>query len=486
MQNEDQKNTQVPEEEQTVEKEPVEKKSSTKKSTAKKSTTKKTATKKSTAKKSTAKKKTSKKASVKTSAKKTKSKTKTQTKKTDNTIEAELLKVTNIKSVDQIKKPKKIAFMFSFYAVIFISISTFCFIKFSKPKNTKTLLEESVNYEFLIEERMTEPSFDETELVDESEFFKESEETTEVTETTNEKDTRKVKETTKAKQQTTDRLLELTTKSANSYKAESSRKVEEEKETTIEDESNNIVLRNWAKRTNISAILPRFKDIIYSNSTFFQMTNDELELINVALRDSYRGISDKVFGDNINFTDKGKNGIIYLNFTYFQEFMEKFKGTESQKYESLKPAPYYNYIMDDKFGFNNKTYTTNLNMKLDFKNAKDRNLYYEIPATIYEPVGSKITEGGVNKINLRVLKNSKVGYTESFFLTGLLEVLDIECNTKHNPFFDISEVVGTNPSVVPKMKESGFDVKALIEDETFNYVLIDKKGYITALYMIKS
>ena len=125
-------------------------------------------------------------------------------------------------------------------------------------------------------------------------------------------------------------------------------------------------------------------------------------------------------------------------------------------------------------------------MKLDFKNAKNQSLYYEIPATVYEPAGSNVSANGTNKISVRVLKRAKVGYTESFSLTALLEVLDIECNTKHNPFFDVDDIVGANPKAVIDMKESGFDVRSMIDEEIFNYVLFDKKGYITALYMLKS
>ena len=106
---------------------------------------KKTAKKKVSIKKVTKSKKTSKTSTKKVGAKKTTSKKTTAKKKVTKrnvatqrrnnpkTIEDELLKVTNIKSVDQVKKPRKIALMLSFYAVIVIAIIVFCLIKFSKP-----------------------------------------------------------------------------------------------------------------------------------------------------------------------------------------------------------------------------------------------------------------------------------------------------------------------------------------------------------------
>ena len=471
-------------------------KTKTSKASVKKSIDKKTATKRLTSKKKITKK-------AITTIKKDKPKN----------IEDEFLKITNIKSVEQVKKPKRIAFMISFYAVIVIALIVFCLIKFSKPNKNNLLLEETINYEYLTEEAVTttkkiieESSSDIDDIginddasIDEDIYANDEETSVEESE----------KET-----ETTNRLLELTTKSANLYneptrreetiknvettkKEETTKKVETTKkeETTKKqvettkmqiEATEAIVTKAWPVRTNINELLPRYKEVIYPYSIYNQMTTEEIGIINSSLSSNYNTIKDKVFGEAVTFANKGTNGIIYLNYTYLQEYMETYANGTKQNYERLPVAPYYNYIMNDKFNFDYKTYTTNLKMRLDFKQAKNQGEYFEVPATIFEPVGASISSGGYRKINVRVLKKAKIGYTESFSLTALLEVLDIECNTKHNPFFNIEDVIGVNPKVLTDMSESGFDVRSMIDEEIFNYVLFDKKGYIMALYTLKS
>ena len=454
------------------------KKAAKKKVVAKKTTNSKTA-KKRVAKNSSTKKSVNK--SLITSKKKTSKPVKISNKRINaETIEEELLKVTNIKSVEQVKKPRKIALMIAFYAVIVVAILVFCLIRFSKPKKNNLLLKESIDYEYLTEEATTTTE----RIIEES-----SKEYSDDKETQN-------------------RLLELTTKSINSYKAtteaeESTKKQEttakeettKKQETTKKTEETTkkqvettvqITTKAWPSRAGVKDILPKFKEVIYDYPTYYQMSLDEIGMINAAISESYNAVKDNVFGESVSFSDKGANGLLYLNYAYLKEFTEGYTSNVKQGYDQLPVVPYYNYIMNDKFNFDYKSYTTNLKMKLNFRNAKNQGIYYEIPATVYEPTGSSVSANGTNKITVRVLRRAKVGYTESFSLTALLEVLDIECHTKHNPFFDIEDVIGTNPKAVTDMIESGFDVRSMIDDEIFNYVLFDRKGYITALYSLKS
>lgn len=461
----------------------------TEKKTEKKGT-KKNAVKKSKQKKKSAKQKSANKTSKKTTAKsKSKSTSKaTKSKKISSTaisytnkssaktIEDELLKVTNIKSIEQVKKPKKIAMMISFYSILVLAVIVFCLIKFSRPKKNDLLLEESINYEFLTEKMETTSRI----IVESSS---------------------NIDETTDLR----DRLTELTTKSINSYKTESTeeiaevettKKVEEttkqteatkQKETTKQNETTKQPeTKAWPIGTNINEILPRYKEVIYPYAVYNQMSMEEIGIVNSVLSENYKIVENRIFGEDIPFETKGSDGIIYLNYTYLKQYIEDYKNDIKQVYDQLPVAPYYDYIMNDKFKFNRQTYTTNLSMKLDFKSAKSKGAYFEIPATITEPKGANVSANGINKTTLRVLKKAKVGYTESFSLSALLEVLDIECHTKHNPFFDVEEITGLSPKVINDMRESGFDVRSTIEDETFNYVLFDKKGYVTALYMLKS
>ena len=54
----------------------------------------------------------------------------------DNNISGELLKVSNIKSREQVKKPKRIIFLASVYSILMLSLVVALFIKLSKPKKT--------------------------------------------------------------------------------------------------------------------------------------------------------------------------------------------------------------------------------------------------------------------------------------------------------------------------------------------------------------
>ena len=407
-------------------------------------------------------------------------------KKGNKNIEDELLKVTNIKSIDQVKKPQKVVLMVAFYAVILIAILVFCLIRFSKPKNTNLLIEESINYEFLTEEVVTT-----SERIIEESSTEQAKESTNKTESVTKTESTKQIENKKTIEETTKNQVEETTK--KQVEETTKKKVEETSKKKVEETTNKqvettekIETKAWPKRNNVNDILPRYKEVIYAYPMFNQMSLEEIGFINTAITENYNAVKDKIFGEDVSFADKGTNGILYLNYTYLQKFIEAYTSNSKQSYEQLPVAPYYNYIMNDKFNYNYKTYTTNLNMKLDFKNAKNQGQYFEVPATIYEPTGSSVSSNGINKINVRVLKKAKVGYTESFSLTSLLEVLDIECNTKHNPFFDIEDLIGANPKAITDMRESGFDVRNMIDDEIFNYVLFDKKGYITSLYMLKS
>ena len=366
--------------------------------------------------------------------------TRTYTKKSSNDIHEELQKITNIKSVEQIKKPKKIALLVSFYSVIVIAIAIFCFIKFSKTSVVLINEKETISYDL-------------TEI-----------------------------ETTSVETVISDKETDKPVSTISTIKNEN---VSTKSETKADTNTKKVNIKPWPVRKNVSQILPKYNQVLYSYATFYHMTIDEIGIINNELTENYKKIKDNLFGTDVPFDTKGKNGIVYLNYEYLQEFVKDYNYDIRKAYDDLPLAPYYEYIMNDKFKYSSSTYTTNLTMDLDFKNAKFQGYYYNIPATIYEPKGANVTDGGAYKTIIRVLKRAKVGYTEDFNLTSLLEVLDIECNTKHNPFFDIEDVVGAYPKAIKSMEQSGIDIKATIESSTFNYVLFDKKGYVTALYMLR-
>ena len=408
--------------------------------------------------------------------KKTKRKKKVKENNPKVTVREELRKITNIKSVEQLKKPKKIAFMVCFYVFLFIALIAFLLIKFSRIKKVEIVFEretenrviETIGETYYRDDLFAINQSDAANLDDITEEAGE-----EVTEEATEKATEVVEETSK---------VETT-------KAETTKKETTKAETTkVEDSEINETVkpRQSTPRINLTSILPRYNTALYSYSTFYQMPLEEIGVVYNALEADYKQIENKVFGEAVTFTEKGKNGITYLNYTNLKDFITGFSDETRNLYDSLERAPYYSYIMNKTFEYSHSTYTTNLRVWFDFRKAVDKGLYYEVPAIAFEPNNSKVSKGREKILNLRVLKKSNFGYSQSFELASLLEILDIECNTKHNPYFDIKEIVGVNPSAVAKMFESEFNIPALISDSIFNYVLFDKKGYVTGAFMFQS
>ena len=376
------------------------------------------------------------------------------------TVREELRKITNIKSVEQLKKPKKIAFMVCFYVFLFIALIAFLLIKFSRIKKVEIVFERET------ENRVIE-TIGETYYRDDLFAINQSD-AANLDDITEEAGEEVIEETTKAE----------TTKKETT-KAETTRVEDSEINETVKP-------RQSTPRINLTSILPRYNTALYSYSTFYQMPLEEIGVVYNALEADYKQIENKLFGEAVTFTEKGKNGITYLNYTNLKDFITGFSDETRNLYDSLERAPYYSYIMNKTFEYSHSTYTTNLRVWFDFRKAVDKGLYYEVPAIAFEPNNSKVSKGREKILNLRVLKKSNFGYSQSFELASLLEILDIECNTKHNPYFDIKELVGVNPSAVAKMFESEFNIPALISDSVFNYVLFDKKGYVTGAFMFQS
>ena len=228
----------------------------------------------------------------------------------------------------------------------------------------------------------------------------------------------------------------------------------------------------------MSSLLPNYKNVIYSIPFFNQFSINEVGILTKGIETGYKDIADNLFGDQVSVETKGKNGVVYLNNLYITEFTKNYTSDTRQRYDRLPETSYAEYVLSSDVGYSNITYTNNLSVKFDFKNAKNETEYYEIPAVFYEKNGT------TQKHKVRVLKKAKVGFANDFNLSAMLEVLDIEWNTKNNPLFDIEECVGATPKVKSTFKNPAFNIPEMLECDKFNKVFYDRKGYITAIFRI--
>lgn len=367
-----------------------------------------------------------------------------------STIGAELKKVTSSMSKEQVKKPRKIAFMVCFYVTLCVAVLIFCLIRFSKPRVVDT---SENKYKEMYEELYREV-YETSEIlyVDKNETETESETAREI-----EKETetiKKIVETTKKEMETTNRAVETTRKEIETTK--------ETVRTAIFNKSTakpQAGIKESTKSNNlaIEKVLPKYDRELYSFATFYQYDKADLQQTYNYLGMYYDKIKDLVFGNGITQNDKGINGIIYLNYNNMKNFMTTINDTIRAKYIALADVQ-----------------TSDQPLTFDFKNARDMDMYYEIPAS-----------DGKKKLSLMVLKKAKVGFSQSYNLTSTLEILDIECNTKHNPYFDIDDIVGESPKIKEKFKEQAYNLDDMLYTTRFNHIKYDKKGYITDIFYIQ-
>lgn len=397
-----------------------------------------------------------------------------------STIAEELSKVTSIKSKEQVKKPKNIVLMVCFYVTICLAISVFCFIRFSRintDNKYKEMYEELYKEvhettsmlllptESNIIEKSVETVTDETETIEEIETTEETKEkTTKEEETSKEIVTAKKQEGKDAettKKQETSKINEIikrleTAKKYEVIKEETKAAPQETiKKAVLSNNARNQVQNNQQNGPALLRIMPHYDRELYSPATFYQYNDVDIKESFAQLSIYYDKIKSLVFGENVSFDDKGTNGILYLNYTYLNHFLGSANELMKNKYAALVDVQ-----------------TSDRPIIFDFRNAKDMGMYYEIPAN-----------DGTKKLNLMVLKKAKVGFLQNFNLTTTLEILDIECNTRHNPYFDIEDVVGEYPKIRDKFKETAFNLNDMLYGSSFNMIRYDKKGYITDIFL---
>lgn len=393
------------------------------------------------------------------------------------TVSEELRKISNIKSMEQQKKPRRIAFMIGFYVLLFIAVIVFCMIWFSKSDKR----DESTNeYDFEYVEYSSVDIYDNLfpELNEEETTEEETFEDTTIDEVTNAETVTAKKENTKKE-----------TSKNKTTKTESTKKSNEKEETIAESsyktstEILKAVRESTTKKSNISIgkreitnaeigaasnnkkIIEKltntrdkdavydFAKEIYSKATYYQFSANDIMDIKNMITDMYDSIKDDVFGDAVSFDLKGKNGIIYINYQNLMSFIKEKTDTRASEYDALIPVE----RLSDDIIFN-------------FTDAADRGIYYDIPAN-----------NGTRMITMKILKGAKVGFTSDYALTSTLEILDMECNTKINTYYGIEDLVGKNPRYLNMKTDGNFDIGEALKNKRFNYVIYDKKGYITDL-----
>lgn len=430
----------------------------------------------------------------------------------------ELLKVTNIMSKEQINKPKKMVLTITLYFVVFISIIIFLLIKFAKPQKSSVYLDKKLSVgayddevfnndyiydendyseklkEKIIEEKEKQKEYEKIKEI-ERESIKETIEKEKAEYSSNINESKKEKSTIKSNNK--DRLLDKLFDNKKSNKIED---IADESKEIVENKiirdftDNNQITREDAslsdKNTNTySNNLPQinFKENIYSYATFYQYSKTKLDELLRNLTPLYDNVKNLIFGSDVDYTEKGTRGVIFLNYKYLSDFISEYSDEKKFNYENLPETDYFMYIMNDKFKFDSSTRTTNLQLSASFDKAKDKGLYFEVPGIFYEPypdgIRSDEVKGKIKKdVILKILKKAKIGFSQNFALASALEIIDMECGTKVNPYYCIEEIIGENPFIEAKAKENGYDVKNMLNTSYFNYVVFDKKGYITDIF----
>lgn len=369
-----------------------------------------------------------------------------------STVSDELKKVTSSMSKEQIKKPRKIVFMVCFYMTLCLAAFVFCFIKFSKPK----AVDSSDNkYKEMYEELYRE-------VHESTALLYEKETETSIVETVPTRDIEELLRAIEANKETNKETIETSTTKKVETKKATTKAIETTQETVKTAILNKSKTPTTTVKQNtnlpvISKIIPKYDKELYSFSTYYQFDKDELQQAYNQLEMYYDKIKDLVFGQGISLNDKGTNGIIYLNYVNMKNFMTTVNDAIRAKYIALVDVQ-----------------TSDAPLTFDFKNARDMDIYYEIPAS-----------DGKKRLNLMVLKKSKIGFSQSYNLTSTLEILDIEFNTKHNPYFDIEDVVGENPKIKGRFKEEAYNLDDMLYTTRFNRINYDKKGYITDIFYVQ-
>lgn len=136
---------------------------------------------------------------------------------------------------------------------------------------------------------------------------------------------------------------------------------------------------------NITKVMPNFRNVLYSEPNFYQYDIPTLEAAASQLNSHYNKVKNEVYNEK-DYYEEGQRGMLKYNLDNINNAINKLKtATFSEAYATLSEAEYLPFITDSLYKYNSKTHTNNLYISLDFFNAVDMGLYYEMPCQFYVP-----------------------------------------------------------------------------------------------------
>ena len=265
---------------------------------------------------------------------------------------------------------------------------------------------------------------------------------------------------------------------------------------------------------NIKKIMPKYNTVIYSESNFLPFKKELLLKAKKELDYKYEKIKNKNYNKE-DYYKKGLREILRINKTNIDNYIKKYKEENFQKYQKLEEAPYKNILT--KYGYNEISKKTKLDIYLKFNNIKEEELYYEIDGFFYLPSDNRdikkniATKSNISDtpVNFRILKDAEICLAQgpNFLYVSNIAYIDrtngtsFEKRIKFKDFMKVGftgDLINTvddfniqeNNNEIEASDEqitniSEEDIKNLIDMLTtmyLNYVTYDKKGYICDLY----
>lgn len=145
------------------------------------------------------------------------------------------------------------------------------------------------------------------------------------------------------------------------------------------------VILKFGLSYNITKVMPDFRNTLYSEPNFYQYDIHTLEAASSQLTSHYNKLKDEVYNEK-DYYEEGQRGMLKYNLDNLNNAIKKLNtATFSEAYATLSEADYLPFITDPLYKYDSKAHKNNLYISLDFFNAVDKGLYYEMPCQFYVP-----------------------------------------------------------------------------------------------------
>ena len=145
------------------------------------------------------------------------------------------------------------------------------------------------------------------------------------------------------------------------------------------------VILKFGLSYNITKVMPDFRNTLYSEPNFYQYNIHTLEAAASQLTSHYNKVKDEIYHEK-DYYEEGQRGMYKYNLDNLNNAIKKLNtATFSEAYATLSEAEYIPFITDPLYKYDSKVHRNNLYISLDFFNAVDKGLYYEMPCQFYVP-----------------------------------------------------------------------------------------------------